>query len=74
MFVHPSATVMELVEVKAVGCMTFRVDHLRPKPVRGLVLINHSSCHLYKSAVLLLTAPFCWSVGGRKLMLDAFFI
>jgi hypothetical protein len=66
MFVHPSATVMELVEVKAVGCMTFRVDHLRPKPVRGLVLINHSSCHLYKSAVLSFDHPILLECRGPK--------
>jgi hypothetical protein len=63
------------VKVDAVGCMTCRVDHLCPKPVRGLILINHDSYHLYKSAVLSFGYPILLrSVGSEKFMLDALFI
>jgi hypothetical protein len=65
----------ELVEIKTVSGMTCRIDCLHRKLVRGLVFIKHSSCHLYESSVL----PFSHlillrCIGGRKLILDAFFI
>jgi hypothetical protein len=55
--------------------MTSRVNRLGPKQFGSLVFIKHDSCHLYESVIL----PFgqrilLWSVGGQKLMLDAFFI
>jgi hypothetical protein len=51
------------------------VDRLHPKPVRSLVLIKPGSYHLNESPILPFGHPILlWSVGGRKLMLDAFFI
>jgi hypothetical protein len=62
-------------EVEAVSCMTRRVDHLRPKPIRGLVFIMHGSYHLDESTVLRFDHPILLrSIRGQKLMLDAFFI
>jgi hypothetical protein len=63
------------VEVEEVGCMICRVDCLRPKPIRGLILIKPGSCHLYKSVVLSFGYPILLgSIGSQKLMLDALFI
>jgi hypothetical protein len=65
----------ELVEVKTVSDMTYRIDRLRPKSVRGLVFIKYGSCHLYESLVLPFGHPILLRyIGDRKLMLDAFFI
>jgi hypothetical protein len=65
----------ELVEVKAVGGMTCRIDRLCPKLVRGFVFIKHGSCHLYESVVLPISHFILLrGIGGQKLMLDAFFI
>jgi hypothetical protein len=62
------------VKVEAVGCMTRCVNRLRPKPVRGLVLIKHGSRHLYKSVVLSFGHPILLrGVGSQKFMFDALF-
>jgi hypothetical protein len=63
------------VKIETVCAMTCRIDRLRSKPVGSLVLIKYGSCHLYKSSILSFGHPvLLWSVGGQKLMLDAFFI
>jgi hypothetical protein len=63
------------VEVKAIGCITCRVDRLRPKAFLSLVFIKHGSCHLYESTVIPFSHPILLrSIRGRKLMLDASFI
>jgi hypothetical protein len=55
--------------------MTCHIDRLHPKSVRGLVFIKHGSCHLYESSVPPFGHPILLRcIGGRKLMLDAFFI
>jgi hypothetical protein len=62
-------------EAETIGCMTPRVDRLRPKLVRGLVFIKHGSCHLYESMVLPFGYPILLrGIGSQKLILDAFFI
>jgi hypothetical protein len=65
----------ELVEVEMMCGMICRIDRLCPKLVRCLVLLKHGSNHLYESLVLPFNHSNCLrGIGGRKLMLDAFFI
>jgi hypothetical protein len=47
----------ELVEIETVSGMTYCVDCLCPKLIRGLLFIKHSSCHLYESTILLFGHP-----------------
>jgi hypothetical protein len=63
------------VKIETICGMTCYIDHLYPKLVRSLVLIKHGSCHLYESFNLSFghLILLC-SVGGQKLMFDAFFI
>jgi hypothetical protein len=63
------------VEVTAVSGMTCHIDRLRPKLVRGLVLIKHGSCHLYESSVFSFDHLILLrSIGDQKFMLHDFFI
>jgi hypothetical protein len=63
------------VKIETIYGMARHIDRLRLKLVESLVLIKHGSCHLYKSLILSFGhSILLWSVGGRKLMLDAFFI
>jgi hypothetical protein len=63
------------VKIEMVCGITCRINRLHPKPVGSFILIKHGSCHLYKSSILYFGHPvLLWSVGGQKLMLDAFFI
>jgi hypothetical protein len=48
---------VKLVKIEAVDSMASRVDCFGPKDVLSLVLIQHGSCHLNKSSVLLLNHP-----------------
>jgi hypothetical protein len=50
--------------------MTCRVDHLRLKPIRGLVFIKHASCHFDESTVLPFGHPILLrSIGDENLCL-----
>jgi hypothetical protein len=63
------------VKIETVCGMTQRIDRLHLKLVGSLVFIKHGSYHLYESPILPFGHPILlWSVGGQKLMLDAFFI
>jgi hypothetical protein len=63
------------VKIETVCGMTCHVNRIGPKSARSLVLIKHGSYHLYKSSILLFGHPILlWNVGGRKLMLDTYFI
>jgi hypothetical protein len=65
----------KLVKIEMVYGMICHVDRLGSKLVRSLVLVKHGSCHLYESLILSFSHPILLrSVGGRKLMLDTFFI
>jgi hypothetical protein len=50
---------VKLVKVEAVDSMASRVDSFGPKDVLSLVLVQHGSCHLYKSSVLFINHPIC---------------
>jgi hypothetical protein len=65
----------KLVKIEMVCGMTCHVDHLGLKLIESLVLVKHGFCHLYESCILPFGHPILLrSVGGRKLLLDTFFI
>ena len=54
--------------------MTRRVDYVRPKLIRDLVLIKYCSCGFNESSILPLNNSILLSIWNRELVTNSFFI